>query len=96
MYISARITQGWNRRTVWLNCRGPTVVVFKISIIGLFWTEVAAAEFDYLLYHIPILSILSSKAASFNHDEFDCLSIDLGLLYYYIYHSALYFAILAH
>ena len=65
-------------------------------MIGLFWTEVAAAEFDYLLHHLPILSILSSKAALFNHNEFDYLSINLGLLYYYIYHGALYSAISAH
>jgi hypothetical protein len=68
----------------------------NFDVIGLFWTEVAAAEFDYLLHHLPILSILSSKAALFDHDEFDCLSIDLGLLYYYVYHGALYSAISAH
>jgi hypothetical protein len=45
----------------------------KIDIIGLFWTEVAAVELDYLLHHFSILSILSSKAASFDHNKFDCL-----------------------
>jgi hypothetical protein len=65
-------------------------------VIGLFWTEVAAAELDYLLHHLSILSILSSKAASFDHDEFDCLSIDLGLLYYYVHHGAHYSAISAY
>jgi hypothetical protein len=65
-------------------------------VISLFWTEVAATELDYLLHHLSILSILSNKAASFDYDEFDCLSIDLGLLYYYIHHSTLYSAISAH
>jgi hypothetical protein len=65
-------------------------------VIGLFWTEVAAVELNYLLHHLSIFSILSSKAASFDYNEFNYLSIDLGLFYYYVHHGTLYSAILVY
>jgi hypothetical protein len=46
--------------------------------------EVAIVEFDYLLYYLPIFSILSSKAASFNYNEFNYLLPSLSIYTFFL------------
>ena len=70
LYISARITQGWNRRTVQqLNYRGPTVVVFKISLSEIFLLPpimLTTTTRSYLqLCDVSMLALLSLKTSRF-------------------------------
>ena len=70
LYVSARITQGWNKRIVQqLNYRGPTVVVFKILLskkFSLLPIMLITTTKSYLqLYNVFVLALLSLKTSKF-------------------------------